>query len=105
MADHHDVCQEIKNLSQKELIALGGTLGLLYPRLKEMTPLREEMVDAWLSSKDNVLKRTGQPSWKSLADALKRTGRADLAEKIITKRRMEQRSREGMHSMYMCMCI
>ena len=115
MVDHHDVCQEINNLSQREVISLGGALGLLYPRLKEMTgPLPEEMVAAWLSKEDNVLKRTGQPTWRSLADALKRTGHADLAEKIITKRRLEQRSWKSMrllcmhvfnmHIYYMLLC-
>ena len=96
MVDHHDVCQEINNLSQEELINLGDELGLSYPRLKQMTPLPEEMVAAWLSKEDIVLKRTGQPTWSSLADALKRIGQASLAEKIITKR-MEQRSRKSMH--------
>ena len=105
MVDHHDIiCQEINNLSQKELISLGGALGLLYPRLKQMTPLPEEMVAAWLSKEDNVLKRTGQPTWRSLADALKRTGHADLAEKILTKRRLQQRSRKSMHLMCMHAC-
>ena len=66
-----------------------------------MSPLPEEMVAAWLSKEDNVLKRTGQPTWSSLADALKRTGQAGLAEKIITKRRLEQRSKKGMHLMCM----
>ena len=61
------------------------------------------LVAAWLPKKDDVLKRTGQPTWSSLADALKRTGQADLAEKIITKR-MEQRSKKGMHLMCMHAC-
>ena len=86
MADHHDVCQELKGLSQEELINLGDELGHSYLRLKEMTPLPEEMVAAWLSKEDNVLKRTGQPTWRSLADALKRTGQADIANKIIQER-------------------
>ena len=94
MADHHDVCQELKGLSQEELINLGGALGLLYPRLKQMTPLPEEMVAAWLSKKDNVLKRTGQPTWRSLVDALKRTGQADIAHKII-REKVEMESRQG----------
>ena len=99
MVDHHDVCQEINNLSQKELTYLGVELGLSYLKLKQMTPLLEEMVAAWLSKEDNVLKHTGQPTWSSLADALKRMRHADLAEKIITKRRLEQRSRKSMHLM------
>ena len=100
MVDQLDVCHEINNLSQKELISLGGELGLSYPRLNQMTSLPEEIVAAWFSKKDNVLKRTGQPTWRSLADALKRTGHAGLAEKIVTKR-MEQRSKKGMHLMCM----
>ena len=95
MADHHDVCQEIKNLSQKQLISLGDELGLSYPRLKEMTgPLPEEMVAAWLSKEDDVLKRTGQPTWRSLADALKRIGHADIANKII-REGVEMESKQG----------
>ena len=94
MADHHDVCQELKGLSQEELINLGGALGLSYPRLKKMTPLPEEMVAAWLSKEDNVLKRTRQPTWRSLADALKRNGQADIANNIIQDR-VEMESRQG----------
>ena len=95
MADHHDACQELKGLSQEELINLGDELGLSYLRLKEMAgPLPEEMVAAWLSKEDNVLKRTGQPTWRSLADALKRLGQADIANKII-RERVEMESRQG----------
>ena len=94
MAAHHDICQELNSLSQKELISLGGELGLSYPTLKEMTPLPEEMVTAWLSKEDNVLKRTGKPTWRSLADALKRIGQADISNKII-RERVEMESRQG----------
>ena len=94
MVDHHDICQELNNLSQKEVICLGGELGLLYPKLKEMTPLPEEMVAAWLSKEDNVLKRTGQPTWRSLADALKRIGQSDIANNIIEER-VEIESKQG----------
>ena len=95
MADHHDACQELKGLSQEELISLGGELGLSYPRLKEMTgPLSEEMVAAWLSKEDTVLQRTGKPTWRSLADALKRNGHTDVANKII-RERVEMESKQG----------
>ena len=57
-------------------------------------PLPEEMVAAWLSKEDNVLKRTGQPTWRSLGDALKRTGQADIANKIILER-VEMESKQG----------
>ena len=94
MADHHDACQELKGLSQEELTNLGDELGLSYLRLKQLTPLPEEMVAAWLSKEDNVLKRTGQPTWRSLADALKRIGHAYIANKII-RERVEMESRQG----------
>ena len=80
MAEHHDVCQEINNLSQKEVISLGDELGLSYPRLKQMTALPEEMVPAWLSMEDTVVKRAEQSIWTSLADSVWKSRRFDIPE-------------------------
>ena len=68
--DHFEVCQSLKRLNDKELIQLGTALGLFYSELKKMKDLPGEMVDAWLKGMDNVLKKSGPPSWTSLIKAL-----------------------------------
>ena len=41
-----------------------------------------DMVNAWLGRKDNVLKRTGPPTWSSLIAALRKTGHNGVAHDI-----------------------
>ena len=61
---------------------LGGALGLSYPKMKKMEPLCEDMVAAWLNKEDNVSKKSGEPSWESLKEALKKIGQTGLADTI-----------------------
>ena len=48
MADHCFVTRHLRDLSNEELMDLGGALGLRYSNLRRMSPLLEEMVAAWL---------------------------------------------------------
>ena len=82
IADHYEVCQSLKTLSDRELRDLGGALGLAYPNLLKMTQLPHEMVAAWLNRQDDVLTRGGEPTWKGLAEALKKVGQTGVAEDI-----------------------
>ena len=68
IADHHAVTQELKNLSDENLLALGGSLGILYPHVKKMKNLLFDLVEAWLNEEDNV---KIHPSWFILVSSLK----------------------------------
>ena len=61
---------------------MGGALGLSHPRLTRMTQLPSEMVASWLNEQDDVLSRSGKPTWNRLADALKEIGQTGIAVKI-----------------------
>ena len=80
--DLFEVTQYLGTLLPEDLIRLGLALGLQYNNLKMMNPLREDMVSAWLNQQDNVMKKSGKPTWKSLMKALETIGHGGLAQKI-----------------------
>ena len=82
MKDHFKVTKILKCMNKEDLRQLGGALGLSYPRLRNMEPLLEEMVCAWLNKEDNVLKQSGKPSWTSLKSALHEIGQEGVAASI-----------------------
>ena len=86
MKDHFDVIQYLSDLTSEQIVHLGGALGLSYPSLKKMKNPLEDMVEAWLRKDDDVLSRSGHPSWKSLVDTLELIKHAGIAEKIRQER-------------------
>ena len=80
--DLFEVTQYLGTLLPEDLIRLGGALGLHYSNLKMMNPLREDMVSAWLNQQDNVIKKSGKPTWESLMRALETIGHGGLAQRI-----------------------
>ena len=86
--DHFDVTNYLGELDINQIRSLGGALGLLYPNLKKMESPLEDMVEAWLRKDDNVLTRSGPPTWKSLVKALKDIGNNGIAEKIIHEKKL-----------------
>ena len=80
--DHFAVKTYLKNLDPYKLTQLGEALGLACPNLKMMSNVLECMTAAWLNREDNVLERSGEPSWSTLTDALERMGQREIAEDI-----------------------
>ena len=78
-ADHFEICRYLKDLDDDDLIELGTALGLLFPNLKKMKKLPQDMVQAWINKKDNVLKVSGVPSWNSLITALEKINQNGVA--------------------------
>lgn len=81
MENHFEVVQCLNNLSKQDLMKLGGALGLSYPKLRNMEPLLEEIVCAWLNKEDNVL-QIGKPSWEGLKLALHKIGQEGVVNTI-----------------------
>ena len=76
----------MKNLGNPNIHRrLGGALGLLYPTLQKMTSFPDEMVAAWLNRQDNVLQHSGEPTWSTLENALRKIGQTGLAENVKGK--------------------
>ena len=84
--NHFEVCQSLKNLGSPDVHRrLGGALGLLYPTLQRMSSFPDEMVAAWLNREDEVLQKSGEPTWSTLEDALRKIGQNGLAEDVKGK--------------------
>ena len=81
MADHFEVTELLENLDKKGVIKLGTALGLSFIKLMKMEMFPDEMVASWLRGDDDVNKKSGPPSWESLATALDKTRHTDIASK------------------------
>ena len=81
--DHHEICQSLRNLNDRDLVKLGQALGLSYITLETMKNVPEEMVAAWLNRRDNVLSKSGEPTWAKLIEALKEIGHTGIAQNIL----------------------
>ena len=82
MTDHPTIENFLEELDNEQVIGLGTSLGLLYPRVKKMKALPADMIAAWLRKEKNVTK---SPSWNSLVDALKDIGQNGIASAIEKK--------------------
>ena len=69
-------------MDNEQLINLGGALGLRYTTLGRMKTLPNEMVAAWLRREEGVLKRSGEPTYERLAEALEDMDQNGLATDI-----------------------
>ena len=81
---HAEVTQHLIGLNNQEQIQLGTLLGLYYSHLDRMSPESrlDGMVHAWLRKDDSVMKATGTPCWRSLANALEVMNLTGVAAKI-----------------------
>ena len=80
--DHFVAKCSLMNLDNEALRDLGGALGLAYPKLKRTTNILDDTVAAWLRREDDVLSRSGEPTWGRLVEALERIGQRGVAEDI-----------------------
>jgi tetratricopeptide (TPR) repeat protein len=92
MEHHHKVCVFLKKIDKDGLIELGGALGLNHPKLTRMNSkqLPGEVAAAWLRGEDNVLEKSGKPTWLNLVKALEEIGQRGIAEDIKQKKHLDQ---------------
>ena len=64
---------------------MGGALGLTYDVLEKMKALPDDMVAAWLRREDFVVNMSGEPTWRTLVEALRKVGQEGTARDIIEK--------------------
>ena len=79
---HSEVANYLRTLPNGEVTRLGLALGLTYPKLKNMLHCPDDMVDAWLRKEENVLEKSGRPTWTSLVKALRGIGQEGIAQDI-----------------------
>ena len=69
-------------LGPQQLTDLGGALGLSYPKVRRMANSPDDVIAAWLDREDQVIEKSGEPTWSRLVDALEKIGQRGIAEEI-----------------------
>ena len=80
--NHFEVCNYLQELDKHQICRVGGALGVVYDILEKMNVYPRDMVAAWLRREDYVLRVSGEPTWRSLVQALRKVGQGGVAKKI-----------------------
>ena len=74
----------LREIETCTLIELGQSLGLNRMRLKRLNPkeLIGDLVASWIRRDDDVLKKSGLPTWRSLAKALQDVRMTGISQDI-----------------------
>ena len=76
----------MQNLDEDHISTVGGVLGLSYSKLRKMTKYPDDnMVAAWLRREDFVMSMSGEPTWRTLVEALRKVGQEGTARDIEEK--------------------
>lgn len=86
-SDVFEVCEYLHGLDKRSMFSLGLCLGLSYAKVENMLQsqtYREDIVAAWIQRQDQVLKKTGAPTWQTLVKALEnpQVGQGGIASDI-----------------------
>ena len=82
--DWATICGYLRKMDRRQILRLGGELGLDLYNLEKMKDLPYDMVTAWLQKQDHVKEKSGDPlTWKALVDALQRIGQQGIADDIL----------------------
>ena len=84
MKDHRDICEALKDLDRSHFTELGGALGLSHSTCGKFSTV-DDLVASWLRREDDVLKRSGEPTWSSLADTLQKIGQTGISRDISSR--------------------
>ena len=78
------VFRYLNELGTQKLLELGGELGLDPVELGRVPPqeLARSLSIGWIQEQHYVKERSGTPSWRSLAKALKQVGANGIADRI-----------------------
>ena len=74
LSDHYKVVCYLRKLDDRQIRYVGGALGLAYNTLDKMKEVPSEMVAAWLRREDYVMAASGEPTWRTLVNALRKEG-------------------------------
>ena len=86
--DHHfhEATQFLVDLEERHICDVGGALGLTYSVLVKMKHYPNDMVAAWLRREKHVMKVSGEPTWRTLVDALSSVGQEGITVNIKQKK-------------------
>ena len=80
--DHYKVSSYLRRLDDRQIRYVGGALGLAFSTLDKMKDVPSEVAAAWLLRQDNVTTLSGEPTWRSLVNALRKEGQEGTARDI-----------------------
>ena len=83
--DHYKVASYLRRLDDRQIRYVGGALGLAFSTLDKMKDVPSEVAAAWLRRQDNVTTLSGEPTWRSLVNALRKEGQEGTARDIEDK--------------------
>ena len=81
-SDHFKVTSYLQKLDKQHIRNVGGALGLSYSSMEKMSSYPNEMVAAWLRREDFVMSMSGEPTWRTLIQALRKVGQEGTARDI-----------------------
>ena len=90
LSNHYEVISYLRNLDNRQIRYVGGALGLAYNTLDKMKDVPSETAAAWLRREDYVMTASGEPTWRSLVNALRKEGQEGTARDIEDKISVEQ---------------
>ena len=85
LSAHYKVVGYLRKLDDRQIRYVGGALGLAYNTLDKMKDVPSEMAAAWLRREDYVMAASGEPTWRSLVNALRKEGKEGTAIDIEEK--------------------
>ena len=81
-SDSFKVISHLQKLDSDQMIDVGGALGLSYSKLRKMTKFPDDMVASWLRREDFVVSKSGEPTLRTLVEALRMVGQEGTARDI-----------------------
>ena len=81
-ADHYKVTTHLQGLNIQHIRNVGGALGLSFNAMERMNTFPDDMVAAWLRREAFVMSMSGEPSWRTLVEALRKVGQEGTARDI-----------------------
>ena len=87
LSTHYKVVSYLRKLDDRQIRYVGGALGLAYNTLDKMKDVPSDMAAAWLRREDYVMAASGEPTWKTLVNALRKEGQEGTARDIEEKER------------------
>ena len=85
--DHYKVASYLRKLDDRHIRYVGGALSLAFSTLDKMKEVPSEVAAAWLLRQDNVMTLSGEPTWRTLVNALRKEGQEGTARDIEEKER------------------
>lgn len=108
-SDIFEICGYLHGLDKRSISSIGLCLGLSYAKVEDILQsptYREDIIAAWIQRQDQVLQKSGAPTWLTLVKALKnpQVGQGGIASDISRDKKIRTSSstESGIHTFISC---